>query len=64
MGQQALCSLLTVTTDTFLPNLKQMATGGTVTGLATDSEDENANGALDAGEDLNGNSAIDAGQKI
>ena len=59
-GQQALCSLsLTVTTDTFLPNLKQMATGGTVTGLATDSEDENANGALDAGEDLNGNSAID-----
>jgi hypothetical protein len=60
-GQQALCSVsLTVTTDTFLPNLKQVMTGGTVTGLATDSEDENANGALDAGEDRNGNSAIDA----
>jgi hypothetical protein len=60
-GQQALCSVsLTVTTDTFLPNLKQVMTGGTVTGLATDSEDENANGTLDAGEDLNGNSAIDA----
>jgi hypothetical protein len=60
-GQQALCSLsLTVTTDTFLPNLKQIMTGGTVTGLATDSEDENANGALDSGENLNGNSVIDA----
>lgn len=45
--------------DTDLPNVRLSQIGDTIQGTATDSEDINANGILDAGEDLNGNGSID-----
>ena len=45
--------------DTYLPNVRLRQIGDTIQGTATDSEDINANGILDAGEDLNGNGSID-----
>lgn len=45
--------------DSFAPNLKLTPVGDIVQGLATDSEDINANGILDNGEDLNANGIID-----
>jgi len=45
--------------DPYPPNLRLIQMGDTIQGTATDSEDVNANGILDAGEDLNGNGKID-----
>ena len=45
--------------DAYPPNVGLKQIGDTIQGLATDSEDANANGILDAGEDLNGNGVID-----
>ncbi len=45
--------------DSFAPNVKLNQVGDTIQGIATDSEDINANGLLDAGEDLNNNGIID-----
>lgn len=45
--------------DPYPPNLRLIQIGDTLQGTATDSEDSNANGMLDAGEDLNGNGKID-----
>lgn len=44
--------------DPYLPNARLVQVGDTIQGLATDSEDVNANGILDAGEDLNGDTKI------
>ncbi len=45
--------------DPFAPGLRLVAMGDVVQGRAADSEDGNANDALDPGEDLNGNASID-----
>lgn len=45
--------------DSFSPNIRIMRLGDTLQGVATDSEDIDASGALDAGEDLNANGLID-----
>lgn len=45
--------------DNYLPNLRLVEAGDTFQGSASDSEDLNANGILDAGEDGNGNGVID-----
>jgi hypothetical protein len=45
--------------DTFVPAVSVTTIGDTFQGLATDSEDANANGVFDPGEDLNNNSVID-----
>jgi hypothetical protein len=45
--------------DPYPPGLRLVAGPDTVQGTATDSEDANANGVLDAGEDSNANGAID-----
>lgn len=44
--------------DPYPPNARLVQVGDTIQGLATDSEDVNANGILDAGEDLNGDGKI------
>lgn len=44
--------------DPYLPNARLIQVGETIQGLATDSEDVNANGILDTGEDLNGDTKI------
>lgn len=45
--------------DTYAPNVRLNQINDTIWGTATDSEDINANGVLDAGEDLNGNGHLD-----
>jgi hypothetical protein len=45
--------------DAYLSNVKLTQIGDAIQGLATDSEDINANAVLDAGEDLNGNGTVD-----
>lgn len=45
--------------DTYAPNVRLNQINDTIWGTATDSEDINANGVLDAGEDLNGNGLLD-----
>ena len=45
--------------DNYLPNLRLVQAGDTFQGSASDSEDSNANGILEAGEDRNGNGLID-----
>lgn len=45
--------------DPYVPGLRLVAGPETVQGTATDSEDSNANGLLDAGEDTNANGAIE-----
>ncbi|ACM21651.1 hypothetical protein Geob_3308 [Geotalea daltonii FRC-32] len=45
--------------DTYAPNVRLNQINDTIWGTATDSEDINANGVLDAGEDLNGNGVVD-----
>lgn len=44
--------------DTYSPNVRLVQVGDTLQGLATDSEDTNANGLLDPNEDMNGDSRI------
>ena len=44
--------------DPYLPNMRLVEVGGTLQGLATDSEDTDANGVLSASEDLNHDSKI------
>jgi hypothetical protein len=44
--------------DSYSPNVRLIQVSDTIQGTATDSEDANANGVLDAGEDLNGNGLI------
>lgn len=46
------------TGDSFAPNVRLTPVDDTIVGIATDSEDINANGALDTGEDLNSNGLI------
>jgi hypothetical protein len=45
--------------DAFAPGLRLVTVGDTVQGAASDSEDVDANGVLEAGEDANGNGTID-----
>jgi hypothetical protein len=45
--------------DSYLPNVSIMRTGITIIGVATDSEDINANGILEIDEDLNENNLTD-----